>query len=52
MTRQAALLPAGGYRTALSIKERLLGHTHPEIAILCHNLGTLLRDRRRGHQEN
>jgi tetratricopeptide (TPR) repeat protein len=35
------------YREALSIKERLLGHTHPEIANLCDNLATLLHDRRR-----
>jgi tetratricopeptide (TPR) repeat protein len=35
------------YREALSIKERLLGQAHPEIAILGNNLGTLLHDRRR-----
>jgi len=36
-----------GYREALSIKERILGPGHPEIAIISDNLGALLHDRRR-----
>jgi Tfp pilus assembly protein PilF len=35
-----------GYRLALSMKEQLLGCDHPEIAIVCNNLGTLAHERR------
>ena len=34
------------YRQALSIKEQLLGWDHPEIAVVCNNLGTLAHERR------
>jgi len=39
------------YRTALTAKERLLGDDHPEVAVVCNNLGTLLLLRRTGEAE-
>jgi tetratricopeptide (TPR) repeat protein len=35
------------YLKALASKERLLGPNHPEVAVICNNLGTLVSDQQR-----
>ncbi|MFD6162897.1 tetratricopeptide repeat protein [Nocardia sp. NPDC060256] len=37
----------GHYRQALTIKQRILGGDHPEIAVLTNNLATLLHQQQR-----